>query len=149
MEWNKDKSITLSKGCILLFSVILLAMDATGIRLVRLFSYFRELERGTTAVLYLTFYSCSIFGWIVLWKMWKLLSSLQSAQVFTEENVRILRTVSWCCAAVAFICLAASLSYLPFIVVSAAAAFMSLIVRIVKNCFQQAVSMKDELDLTV
>ena len=38
---------------------------------------------------------------------------------------------------------------LLFLVMAAAAAFMALIVRIVKNVFQQAIAMKSELDLTV
>ncbi|MBP0968937.1 MAG: DUF2975 domain-containing protein, partial [Oscillospiraceae bacterium] len=33
--------------------------------------------------------------------------------------------------------------------VSAAAGFMMMIVRVIKNIFQQAISMKAELDLTV
>ena len=61
----------------------------------------------------------------------------------------LLRAVSWCCAAVAAVCLLSAGYYLPFLVAAMAAAFMALIVRIVKNVFQQAVRMKDELDYTV
>lgn len=49
----------------------------------------------------------------------------------------------------AFALLLAGLWYLPFFVAAMAAAFMALIVRIVKNAFQQALLMKDELDYTV
>ena len=39
---------------------------------------------------------------------------------------------------------------LPFIfAIGVAAAFMALIVRVIKNAFAQAVKMKDELDYTV
>ena len=38
---------------------------------------------------------------------------------------------------------------MPLFMLAAAAAFMALIVRIVKNVFQQAIAMKSELDLTV
>ena len=39
--------------------------------------------------------------------------------------------------------------YLPMVMVAAAAAFMGLIVRIIKNVFQRAIGMKAELDLTI
>ena len=60
-----------------------------------------------------------------------------------------LRAVSWYCVWVALICLAGCVCYPPFVFVAIAAAFMALIVRIVKNVFQQAISMKSELDLTI
>ena len=44
-------------------------------------------------------------------------------------------------------CLQPDLS--PFIAVAIAAGFMALLVRIVKNIFQQAIDMKAELDLTI
>jgi hypothetical protein len=39
--------------------------------------------------------------------------------------------------------------YPLLLLVAIAAGFMGLIVRIVKNAFQQAIAMKDELDYTV
>ena len=47
------------------------------------------------------------------------------------------------------VCLVSCLYYLPFIAVAIAAGFMALIVRIIKNIFQQAIDMKAELDLTI
>ena len=47
------------------------------------------------------------------------------------------------------ICLVSTVYYFPFAAVGIAACFMALIVRIVKNVFQQAIAMKSELDLTV
>lgn len=52
------------------------------------------------------------------------------------------------CGATA-VCLAAAYIYLPFAFLGVAAAFMALIVRVLKNAFAQAVHMKDELDYTI
>ena len=60
-----------------------------------------------------------------------------------------LSQVCVCAFALLLVCLAAGLWFLPFFVGTMAAAFMALIVRIVKNAFQQAMLMKDELDYTV
>ena len=54
-----------------------------------------------------------------------------------------------CCAGAGLVCLGSTFWYLPFAAVAVAACFMALIVRIVKNVFQQALAMKSELDLTV
>ena len=73
--------------------------------------------------------------------------------MFVEENVKLLRAISWCCFGAAAATLvggaAAVKLFLPLLVLAAAAAFMGLIVRIVKNVFQQAITMKSELDLTI
>ena len=47
------------------------------------------------------------------------------------------------CLAAVFIC------YRPFAVLAAAAGFMALLVRVLKNAFAQAVRMKNELDYTI
>ena len=65
------------------------------------------------------------------------------------RNVKLLRQVSWCCVGAGAVCLVSCLYYLPFIAVAIAAGFMALLVRIVKNIFQQAIDMKAELDLTI
>ena len=94
-------------------------------------------------------YACSIPAWITLKSLWNILVRIGREAVFVEENVRDMRRTSWCCIVVALICLLGSVFYLTLLVMAAAAGFMGLIVRIVKNVFQQAVSMKDELDFTV
>ena len=75
-----------------------------------------------------------------------------SAQLTTmvPENVTALRRISWCCAGAAVLCLAAVfICYRPFAVLAAAAGFMALLVRVLKNAFAQAVRMKNELDYTI
>ena len=71
------------------------------------------------------------------------------AFVMLPANVTALRRISWCCAGAAVVCLAAAYIYLPFAFLGVAAAFMALIVRVLKNAFAQAVHMKDELDYTI
>ena len=79
----------------------------------------------------------------------QLLQNIRAQLVFDAQNVRLLRQVSWCCVGAGAVCLVSCLYYLPFIAVAIAAGFMALIVRIIKNIFQQAIDMKAELDLTI
>ena len=94
-------------------------------------------------------FACSIPAYILLYSMHILLKRVKQGAVFTRENVRLLGIVSLCCFLAALLCLAFSWRFPVLLVITAAAGFVGLIVRIVKNAFQQALSMKDELDLTV
>ena len=78
-----------------------------------------------------------------------ILRRIEAGAVFVPANVTALRRISWCCAGAAVVCLAAAYIYLPFAFLGVAAAFMALIVRVLKNAFAQAVHMKDELDYTI
>ena len=70
----------------------------------------------------LTIYLCSIFAWLLLAQLWRLLRNIQAGRVFEEENVRILRAVSWCCVGAGLVCLGSTFWYLPFAAVAVAAA---------------------------
>ena len=149
MEWNKDRSIVLSIVCVVVFAILLLAADLTApLWIDELFCFVSDAPVNSTLCL-ISIYAASVFAWICLFLLWKLLHSLQRGEVFTEENIRRLRGISWCCAAVAVVFLISMMFSLLFFVMAAAAAFMMLIVRIVKNIFQQAAEMKSDLDLTI
>ena len=149
VNWTKDRSILLSQICTALFALLLAALDIGCYWAVSWFIHLRNMnwQKGTGFMV--TIYLCSVFAWLLLYGLWKLLGNMKSGRVFVEENVKRLRMVGWCCVGAALICLASCVYYLPFLFVSAAAAFMALIVRIVKNVFQQANAMKSELDFTV
>lgn len=151
MNWDKDKSILLSRVCIVIFGALLAVADIGSYWLVSWFMWVSHTLSGLKdgILLMITIYSCSIFAWILLVNLWKLLTNIQQGMVFEMTSVKYLRIAAWCCAGVCFICFLSTIYYTPFILISVAAGFMALIVRIIKNVFEQAISMKDELDLTV
>ena len=149
MNWTKDRSITLSIICVYVFAAILLAADIFCYQLTGWFTSLRAMQWQRGVGMMVTVYVCSVFAWIALYELLRLLKNLRRGEVFTDKNVRAMRIVSWCCAGVCAACLISVIWYLPFVFVAIAAGFMCLIVRIVKNVFQQAIAMKDELDLTI
>lgn len=149
MNWDKDRSLLLTRICTALVAVLLLVLDLGCYWLMSWFLKRRGLEQSFVAYFVATVYACSVFAWLLLWRLWALLSNIRRGEVFTAENVRCLRGVSWCCVGAAAICLVSALYYPSFLMVAAAAGFMCLIVRVVKNVFQQAVAMKAEIDLTI
>ena len=69
--------------------------------------------------------------------------------MFVTRNVESLRRISWSCIAGGLICFVSGFYYIPWFVVAVAAAFMGLIVRIVKNMVAQAVELKSDSDYTI
>lgn len=149
MNWSKTSSLTLSQVCVAIFMLLLAALDVGCYWAVQWFCGLRRMQPQLSALMMVTVYLCSVFGWVLLARLWVLLKNLRAQRVFEAQNVKLLRQVSWCCAAACGICLASSVYYLPFALIAIAAGFMALIVRIVKNVFQQAIEMKSELDFTV
>ena len=149
MNWNQNRSVRLSQACVCLFACLLLLLDAFCYFAVGWFIRLRGMPWQTGILMMVTIYLCSIFGWVLLWKLWVLLKNIRAQIVFDAQNVALLRAVSWCCVGAGIICALSCWYYLPFIAIAVAAGFMALIVRIVKNVFQQAIEMKDDLDLTI
>ncbi len=149
MNWNKDKSVVLSQACVVVFALCLAALDIGAPRVAAWFVATRFQRVQTGWLLMGSVYGGSVFAWLCLWELWKLLRNVRRGVLFDPANVRCMRLVSWCCVWAALICALSALYYLPFLFITVAAGFMALIVRIVKNAFQQAIAMKDELDLTI
>ena len=133
----------------MVFAVLLFLIDIFAFRIAPYVGDAALIRSDITRKVIITVYAGSVFAWICLYAMWRLLWNIQKDRVFTSDNIKYLRIISWCCAGEAVIFLVSGIYYLPFIIVAAAAAFMMLIVRIIKNVFQQAGEMKSELDLTI
>ena len=149
MKVTKDMSIALSLGSVYFFAAVLAAADVFAPQWIGWYVQWRMMKAETVGRMLATMYSASIFGWVCLWALYRLLRNIRDEIVFDAGNVRLLRTISWCCAFAAVIFLVSGVYYLPFLLVAVAAAFMMLIVCVVKNVFQQAIEMKSELDLTI
>ncbi|WP_418666849.1 DUF2975 domain-containing protein [Allofournierella sp.] len=151
--WSEKNSIALSQIAVKVFLVILVGCDVGGWWLVDWFlDWPRYMPMNDLAhrVLFLaSLYAASVPAYCILLCLARLLGNIREGQVFIPQNVRALRSASWCCAAAALVCLASCFYYIPFLAVAVAAAFMALIIRIIKNVFEQAIGMKAELDLTV
>lgn len=148
--WNKEKSITLSKLCIVVFLGLLLAAVVSAPWLTRCFVGFSKAgQQGNTSYFMATIYVGAVPAAYLLYSLLNLLHRIDAGQVFITENVELLRRISWSCFLGAAIALISMLYYFPWFFVAVAAAFMGLIVRVVKNVFAQAVELQDEADHTV
>jgi hypothetical protein len=146
--WNDRKSIVLSRISVILFMVLLVAADLLAPWFVPLtFSY--VVKPGWDVWFYATLYAGSIPAALLLVSLYLLLLRIQKGEVFVQKNVDTLRFISWCCFAGAFISVVSVLYYVPWVMITVAAAFMALIVRVVKNVFAKAVELQDDVDHTI
>ncbi len=149
---SNERSILYSKIIIVVFGILLLLVDLRGPWVIRYLlelspaNYFGNVAH-TLMLVYL--YLCNIPAYIVLAQLFLLLKRITKGEIFTVINIKCFRVVSWCCLIVGVITLPFILIWPLLSVVALAAGLVGLILRIVKNVFEQAVSMKDELDFTV
>ncbi|HRY13440.1 MAG TPA: DUF2975 domain-containing protein [Syntrophomonadaceae bacterium] len=148
--WNEGKSVGLTRICTLAFMFLLIAVVATAPWLTNWFiSISRAPLEGSQPLFMATIYTGALPAGYLLFNLWLLLSRIEAGQVFTSTNVERLRRISWCCFTGAGLALVSAWYYSPWLIVFVSAAFMGLIVRVVKNLVAQAVSMKDEIDHTI
>jgi len=148
--WNGEKSISLSKFCILFFVGVLIVTVVSAPWLTPWFLYFLRTELLETESFFLaTIYVGSVPAGYLLYNLLRLIRSIEAEQVFTRENVELLRRISWTCFIGAGIALVSVFYYFPWMFLAVAAAFMGLIVRVVKNVVAQAVALQDEVDSTI
>ena len=148
-HWNDRKSITLTRVVVATAILGSAIMTISGPWLTRWMVTAHALPPRTGPVLLVLGYLCAVLAFGMLFSLYKFLRRIEAGAVFVPANVTALRRISWCCAGAAVVCLTAAYIYLPFAFLGVAAAFMALIVRVLKNAFAQAVRMKDELDYTI
>ena len=149
-HWNERKSITLTRVVVATAILGSAIMTISGPWLTRWMVTAHALPPRTGPVLLVLGYLCAVLAFGMLFSLYKFLRRIEAGQIFVPANVTALRRISWCCVGAAVLCLPAGVGiYLPVAFLGVAAAFMALIVRVLKNAFEQAVRMKDELDLTI
>ncbi len=148
--WNGEKSIILTKLCIVIFMGLLLAVVVAAPWLIDWFvNVSRAGQDENRAYFMATIYVGFMPAAYLLYSLLKLLRHIDTGQVFTAENVELLRRISWSCFTGALVAIISVFYYYPWIFVAIAAAFMGLIVRVIKNVVAQAVELKNEADYIV
>lgn len=150
MRWSYQRSIFLTKGCILLFGAGYLGVVLTCPLLIERFVHYSiSAEENAQWLFNATIYACAVPLGFLLWNLWKLVVDIGLEEIFTEANIRRLRVISWMCFAVSGICLASMAYYLFWGIFAACMAFMGMLIRVIKNTFERARELKEEVDYTI
>lgn len=145
--YNSQTSAKLTRVITWFFFVLLAALMVFANLLLSWF--FGPARTDTIIKILVTFYTCCPAAWCALFCIDRLLRNIINKEVFIKKNVSYMRVLSWCCAFVALACLIAGFFYVPFFIFSLGAAFMMLILRVLKNVMAAATMIKDENELTI
>ena len=153
--WSHDNSTVLSLICtrIVAAAVIVCAFFVPGIVGYYTNSQYNGREAiAPTGRMQVTagIYICLLIALFILYMLDRLLSTIRKEEIFIPQNVSYLRGISWACFAMCVPCLLVSVyGSQIFLFIMVAAAFMGLILRVVKNVIESAVLIKEENDYTV
>lgn len=99
--------------------------------------------------LLLTVYACALPGLVSLICLDRLLVNIRREEVFAIKNVKLLRALSWCSFVFSVILFISGFYYILFVIIAVCAAFLGLILRVIKNVFEKAIIIKQENDFTI
>ncbi len=148
IKWTKERSLLLSRA--LTWAVLALAIAV--LFLIPIITIWYDNVSGKEPimpVLTVCFYLCDILAIIALWELKTLLANISKQELFTERNTRCVRIISWCCFGVAAVFAALTFWRLLALLVAFIAAFVGLILRVVKNMLAAAAELREENDYTI
>ncbi|HBT95516.1 MAG TPA: DUF2975 domain-containing protein [Coriobacteriia bacterium] len=151
MSWSKDSSLVLSQASTRIV-MALGALLAVALPFLCMGDFFiGRAFIATENILYLmpVYYAFCIPAYTALFALDRLLAAVKRSEVFTAQNVRYLRIISWACIAAAIVLLISSFISITFFALAILATFFGIILRVVKNLFAAAVVLKTENELTI
>lgn len=95
------------------------------------------------------FYASAAAALYALWNLDRLLKNILNGRIFVRDNVLRIRRVCRCCALVALFCAPAALFYPPMIFLTVIMGFLCLVVHVVREVMDAAVTIREENDLTI
>ena len=149
MNYTPLKSAKLTLVIDYIFCGLLGAIMIFAYPVFNWFFSFRANSQLLCTTVLVAFYICCMPAWTALVSIMKLMKNVMKEEVFTEDTVFLIRLLSWCCAAVSFVCFIAGFIYMPLWFVTLGAAFMMLILRVLKSVIAKATEIKNENELTI
>ncbi len=148
---NSNDIIRASKVATIIFTALVFLADVFGYIISRYVTYVWIGDFSTKALVITTavFYICTLFAYGLLFSVYKLLGNMSKDIVFDSKNTKLMGTMVWCLIFIGVFCAAEVIVWPGCLFLSVIAWFMTLIVLCVKVVFDKAISMKDELDLTI
>lgn len=144
-------SLKFTIGVIKFLDVIFIALLFSFWKLAEFYCRFAyvNFNRSNYIALVATFYVCSPLAALVLINLYKFLKNVQNGNIFTIENTKILRLLSYLCFAAVPASIPLCFFFTGAFPIPCSAGFMALFLRVLKNVFAEGCAIKDENDLTV
>ena len=141
---NYKKSVKLTLTFTYIFMALLLALVIALPMLVTWYVEIKGRDQNLPATIMLICYPCVPFAATILFSLRRILLNVLSGLIFGDRNISLLKRITICGGAIAFISLIAGHFYMPFYIVSALSAFCALAVKTVKDIFSAELANKRE-----
>ena len=150
MRYN-DGIIRWTKIATILFIAMAVVADIFGVVITQYKAYCWALVFDTFRVVALTviYYLGTVGGYVVLISLLKLLSNMSKDKVFDRANTKLMMIITLSLVAIAVDCVIGGFIWNGAWILAIVALFMALIVMSVKVVFDKAITMKEEMDLTI
>ena len=146
---SKKLSVSISNVLVkLMFVALVMAVFFVPVILKHYIEVFNKSQNDYVLLLAVTYVSM-LPALAALICLDRLIKNIYREEIFVSQNVKMLRILSWCCFFVAIIYGAFGFAYTFALLISFAAVFFGLVLRVLKNVFAEAVSIKEENDFTV
>lgn len=132
------KKINSIKLSIIITDIFFTILILFSIALPWLVSWYAEImQRSATlaTTVLVTCYPCAPFAGALLIFLRKLLKNTAKESAFCEANITLLKRMIICCIVISVITLIAGNFYMPFLIVGATFAFLSLLLFSLRNIF--------------
>ena len=150
MFWSEKQSVALTKCCIWLFIAGYVLVLFTCPFFVPVFVRLSYTAAGKDVRLFLaSIYACAVPVGILLFHLRNLISAIGNEDIFTAENIKRLRLISWMCGITGIFCFLSMIYYLFWGIFGCCLILMCLLIRVIKNVFARAKELKDENDFTI
>jgi len=151
MSWSRDRSIVLSQVStrIIMALGVIIAIALPFLCTSGFFDNRAFISTQNVMFIMPAYYGFCVPAYIALFSLDRLLAAVKREEVFTAQNVRYLRIISWTCFAAALVLLISTLVSITFFALAIIATFFGIILRAVKNLFAAAVELQDESNYTI
>jgi len=143
IRWTKIATI--------MFIGITLVGDIFGIVITKyialVWAGITEIEKF--AALAVVYYLGTVGAYVVLFAMLKLLSNMSKDKVFDRQNTKLMAIITAALIGIAIDCVVGGFIWFGCWELTILALFMGLVVMSVKVVFDKAITMKEEMDLTI
>ena len=143
IRWTKIATI--------MFIGITLVGDIFGIVITKYIAFvwagITEIEKF--AALAVVYYLGTVGAYVVLFAMLKLLSNMSKDKVFDRQNTKLMAIITAALIGIAIDCVVGGFIWFGCWELTILALFMGLVVMSVKVVFDKAITMKEEMDLTI
>ena len=143
LRWTKIATI--------MFTAMAVVADICGVIITKYIAYcWAEVyDRPRVIALAVIFYLGSVGGYLVLIPLFKMLTNMSRDKVFDRENTKLMMIMTAALVGIAVDCIVGGFIWNGCWILTVVALFMALVVLSIRVVFAKAITMKEEMDLTI